>query len=331
MTARAELSRDDAGTRRVRLYGWSVATDLDLDPRLPAASLSPDLRVLRRKPSPVTGEPVYESSFTLPSGAPVLRIHRCADRDVLTFPQLARFELETRAEPGTPRRIAYRPQPGADPRMLEIRFLGTVMAYALELSGIAALHASAVELGGRAVAFLAASGSGKTGLALSLLERGARLLSDDILALDALGDAFSARPSYPSLRLWPELAARYVDDVERLPRLNDLVDKRWAAPDELGFAFAPEPVPLAAIYLPERGASELSIATVRPAEALIELLRQSFLHRMPAALGWEGRRLETLGRLAESVPVRRLRYPSGWSDLPAVVDAVLGELDLEPG
>lgn len=41
------------------------------------------------------------------------------------------------------------------------------------------IHASAVEIGGRAAMIVGPSGSGKSGLALELMSRGARLVSDD--------------------------------------------------------------------------------------------------------------------------------------------------------
>ncbi|MDY7092241.1 MAG: hypothetical protein SX243_04630 [Acidobacteriota bacterium] len=311
------------------LYGLRIRSDLPLALDLPPAGgeTYPDLVIHLCREPPVSlegasNDSVYESSLSDLQGRSVLRIYRLAGWDLLHFPGVADFYLSDRE-------ILCRPVEGGDRRMLEIRFLGTVMAFWLERSGTAALHASAVALGDRAVGLLAASGSGKSSLTLGLLDRGARLLTDDILALD-LDDSnledrrVSARPSYPALRMWPDLARRYVDDVSSLPKVNDRVEKVWTTPQALGFEFQPSSSPLAAIYLPERLDEEraVEIEAVGPREALAELLRHSFLHRMPAALGWERRRLETLARVVESVPVRRLRYPSGWQYLPAVLDAV---------
>jgi hypothetical protein len=267
-------------------------------------------------------ELVYVSPFFSTEGVPLLSIYRFPGWDLLRFPDVADFFLSDRE-------ILCRPVEGCDRRMLEIRFLGTVMAFWLERSGVAALHASAVVLGDRAVGLLAASGSGKSSLTLSLLERGAGLLTDDILALDLEDRRVRARASYPALRMWPDLARRYVDDVAALPTVNDQVEKVWTSPQALGFSFHNESAPLTALYLPERRdeGREAEIEAVGPGAALAELLRHSFLHRMPASLGWEERRLETLARVVESVPVRRLRYPSGWQHLPAAAAAI--ERDLE--
>ena len=56
------------------------------------------------------------------------------------------------------------------------------------------IHASCVAIGGRAVLLCGASGSGKSDLALRLIERGAELVSDDQVLLTRDGDTLRASP-----------------------------------------------------------------------------------------------------------------------------------------
>lgn len=56
------------------------------------------------------------------------------------------------------------------------------------------IHATTVAIGGRAVLLIGPSGSGKSDLALRLIDRGAMLVSDDYTDLDGAGDALIARP-----------------------------------------------------------------------------------------------------------------------------------------
>jgi serine kinase of HPr protein (carbohydrate metabolism regulator) len=57
-----------------------------------------------------------------------------------------------------------------------------------------AVHASCVAIGGRAVLISGPSGSGKSDLALRLIDRGAVLVSDDYTMLEARGGALLASP-----------------------------------------------------------------------------------------------------------------------------------------
>jgi HPr kinase/phosphorylase len=59
------------------------------------------------------------------------------------------------------------------------------------------LHASCVELLGTGVVLLGPPGSGKSDLALRLVDGGARLISDDQLAVERRGDHLIGRPPDP--------------------------------------------------------------------------------------------------------------------------------------
>jgi serine kinase of HPr protein (carbohydrate metabolism regulator) len=74
------------------------------------------------------------------------------------------------------------------------------------------VHASCVAIGGRAVLIRGPSGSGKSDLALRLIDRGAVLISDDYTALELRGGALLASP--PD-RIAGKIEVRGVGIVER--------------------------------------------------------------------------------------------------------------------
>jgi HPr kinase/phosphorylase len=57
------------------------------------------------------------------------------------------------------------------------------------------LHASCVALSGTGVVLLGPSGSGKSDLALRLIDAGARLVADDCLVVERFGDRLMGRPA----------------------------------------------------------------------------------------------------------------------------------------
>ncbi|MBV9212635.1 MAG: hypothetical protein JOZ25_03205 [Actinobacteria bacterium] len=75
------------------------------------------------------------------------------------------------------------------------RFLvGRILPWTAVISGYEAFHSSAVELDGGAVAFVGASGFGKTSLALRLVAGGARFLTDDVLVIEKRDGALHGHP-----------------------------------------------------------------------------------------------------------------------------------------
>jgi hypothetical protein len=329
--------------KRHRIYGLDLASEVAFERPVPElsdqeATGAPDVTFERVEDAPLPGEDdtllgegaetVYRSPERRPDGRPVLSARSARGTTgpvtLLSYAGEATFSVGER-------RIVARPEaPGVEGESVtELRLLGPVLAFWLERSGVPVLHASAVTVDGRAVALLAGSRGGKSSLAAALLDRGHPLLTDDVLAVRGT----RAQPSYPQMRFEPEDAARRLageggpDAAARLPRAHpEFAKLRMPVGGAQGFGrFDPEPRPLARIYLPERRADgervtiePVSIEPVRGREAVLALVAGSFLPRLVEAMGWAGRRLDLLARLADAVPVRRISFPEGLERLPEV-------------
>jgi hypothetical protein len=257
--------------------------------------------------------PVYAGP--LRNGTPQASLFRSCSREVLRWQEAGDFLIGTE-------RIEVSLE-GARLDLAELRFLGPVLSYWFERRGLPTLHASAVAVNGRAVAFLSRHGGGKSGLAAALVQAGFPLLTDDLLVLEEKEDRWEARPSYPEMRMWPDEAAHFVGPPESLPLVQADSEKRRVAVGDGGFgSFLDASTPLAGIYLASRrpeADGEVEIQPVSRSEALIELVRHSFSPRLVEAAGLQPARLDRLARLVRAVPVRRLVYPSGFDRLPEVV------------
>jgi hypothetical protein len=110
-----------------------------------------------------------------------------------------------------------------------------VLPFASAIRGFEVFHASAVELDGRAVAFVGPSGSGKSTLALRLAAAGAGLLTDDVLAVDGLGEALVAHPAVGQVKVRPTAGAPAPTDAIELGAEPDarLYSLRALAPPAL--------------------------------------------------------------------------------------------------
>jgi HPr Serine kinase C-terminal domain len=100
--------------------------------------------------------------------------------------------------------ISVDPASGTSIGDIRSYLLGSAMGALLHQRGLLPLHASAVEIAGSALAFCGASGAGKSSLALHLVKRGHRLLSDDICAIDIASNEAQLFPGLINLKLWRE-------------------------------------------------------------------------------------------------------------------------------
>ena len=195
---------------------------------------------------------------------------------------------------------------GAPPSGPRWRWERLVLAQALPLAsvlrGMEVLHASAVCLDGRAVAFLGRSGAGKTTLATRLLARGARLLTDDVLALTTDGASVWAHRGGAVARIDAE-TVRGMTAAERAA-LGQVEARgaKWHVRPPTG----PARVRLGALYVlsGETGDTAGAGVTVHPVEPIDPglLLGSAFL---PYVAGPERlrRQLDVAAAIAATVPL----------------------------
>ncbi|MBV9064041.1 MAG: hypothetical protein JOY77_14110, partial [Alphaproteobacteria bacterium] len=120
-----------------------------------------------------------------------------ADRQclVLSIPRVAYYRVQAGRE------ITVAPDRDVPERNLRLFLLGSAFGVLLHQRGMLPLHANAVEIGGRAVAFMGASGSGKSTLAAWFHDRGYKVLADDVCAIGFGDDGVAkVRRGLPRLR-----------------------------------------------------------------------------------------------------------------------------------
>jgi len=128
------------------------------------------------------------------------------------------------------------------------RFLvGQILPLASALQGFEPFHASAVEVGGRAVLCPGGSGAGKSSVALHLVERGGRLLADDVAAVSIRGGRPAVHPGPALMSVDADEVASLGEDgpLRRWRRLGSLDDEvRLAGPGVVG-----TPVPVVRMFI----------------------------------------------------------------------------------
>jgi hypothetical protein len=235
----------------------------------------------------------------------------------LAFDDTGTFDV-LRAE----RLIVWYPGPSESAAAVRADLLGRVIALAAHVDGALALHASAVSIDGRAIAFIGPKHAGKSTLALSLVQAGARLLTDDTLVvrLDVDGAAW-ASPGVQRVRLWDD-SARALDvaahgDAGAKPMIDHLAHTKLESMD----------VRLDACYVLQPAASDGTIAALRrermsPVQATLTYVRFSKLGAL--AGGSEGAVvLDRAAALSAAVPVYAAHVPRDLTRLSAVAESFL--------
>jgi hypothetical protein len=159
---------------------------------------------------------------------------------LLRIPNVARFFLKDGDQ------IVFAPESEASAEDVPIFILGTVFGILLHQREQIVLHASAVEVNGKAIVFCGASGAGKSTLAAALAQRGCRLLTDDVCAISwPPGEVPIVHPDGRQLKLWAEA----IDELElkesRGERVRNCLEKFYVEPRDA----MTRPLPLGAVYV----------------------------------------------------------------------------------
>jgi hypothetical protein len=200
--------------------------------------------------------------------------------------------------------------------------LGPVAALLLRLRGCVPLHASAVLLDGAAIAFAGTGGAGKSTLAAAFARLGRTVIADDVLAVDAKGDALLVHPAYPRIRLWPDSTEALFGREDALPLLTPNWDKRYLPLGAGEAEFPAGPFPLRAVYLLERRSAAAHVIRPLPRrEGLMRLVAATCATFVPDAPLRE-REFRVLARLAREVPLRAVAPADDPHALPELCRAL---------
>jgi hypothetical protein len=214
----------------------------------------------------------------------------------------------------------------ASDESFQIYLIQRALSIALVEQGYEPLHATAIVVGGRALAFLGDAGTGKSTLAAFCLNAGDTLLTDDLLLLRRGPQGFHAYPGAPRLKLFPLIGRQLFGQGMCGTPMNPDTGK-LIVPIDVD-RLCQRPVPLRALYLLQRPHAatvrHVQLETVTPRAALIELVRHTFnyLDTDPDRLA---RQFLEASQIAMEVEVKRLVYPRLFGQLAAVREALLAD------
>jgi hypothetical protein len=277
-----------SSSRCYRAFGLRLQSALPLPELHPDDASRPGDVAIRLAPAP-------------PPDAPEILIDVRANAQCfwMDVPRVGRFLVRDGRE------IVVEPEPEVPDGDVRAYLLGSVMGALLHQRGLLPLHASAVAVDGRAVAFIAPAGRGKSTMAMHLQHRGHRVICDDICAVEVAGRSARLWPGLRNLKLWRAslgAIAKTPDGLE--PVLADM--DKYRVPVE-----APaddRALDLAAVVLLDWG-DEPGLVALPGAEAVGALIANTFRGQLVAPMGRQAAHWRQCLDLFGAACVYRLNRP----------------------
>lgn len=205
---------------------------------------------------------------------------------------------------------------------------GQALAFLLRARGSLLLHAAAIEVAGRAVLLVGASGQGKSTLAFEMIRQGCGFLSDDMAMPDLSGVDPVVHVGHRVVKLMPDSVTNFATGEQAAWAVAPGGIKREAPVAMHGVAGA---CPVAAIVLlePRGQAGPVALETVAPGDALVALSAQIHPRYLPVGSLDRGelpKAFQQLSQLLGRVQVMRLSRPDRLEAVPEVCRALIEAL-----
>ena len=299
------------------LCGWRVRSSLSLPELLPwtGDDRPPDLTIAEGS--------VPDRLEDLVFSGVLLQIGRDGSSR-FALPNVAAYHVDA-----VGRTVTIAPAPGVHDPAVRAFLFGSVLGILCQRRGLLPLHACCVRFespeGPYAVAFSAASGTGKSTLAAGFRRKGHEILADDLTVLDLVEGSVMVRPSFPRVKLWRDVLVSQGWPIDELERVRSDLEK-YCLP--LAEGFCRESLPLRAICHVARVRDErhLQQRSLRGMAAVTQLGQAVYHDRtMMRFAGGAKRLFEAVTRFAAAVPQHhRIAFLEGLDRL----DETIGSLNM---
>lgn len=245
--------------------------------------------------------------------------HIDLEEDLIAFdvPEVGAYEIRNG------NKITVQPVDGADVQELSLFILGSAFGFLMHQNNVFPLHGSTVDLGKGCITLVGHSGAGKTSLASGFVERGYKLLTDDVSRIECIDTVFYVHPSYPSQKIWKDGIDKLALNYEPKHRVLYELEKFYIRSRD---RFCDVRKPLVGII--EIVPSDVNTPTLmqmdKPA-VLNALLTHSYRQEVMGGKTDLGAHLRFCSSLSKSVPISRLMRPFDGFTVREQVDTILAQ------
>jgi hypothetical protein len=241
---------------------------------------------------------------------------------LLNLRRVGRFQVQDGKE------IVIQPMEGVEEDTIRTFLLSACLGNLLHQRKLFAVHCSGVHTEKGAVLFAGNSGMGKSTLVSAFLQRGYKILADDMLALtiNEQGQVI-ALPGFPQVKLWADSAAALGRSTAGLRRVMSEYEK-YVAPERE--RFDPSPTPLRAMYfLRIHNRPELLLEPMTHSVRFNSMLDNTWQKLALPGMGLREWHFLTAARIASLTYAARLTRPQEPLELGKITDMIEADLQIE--
>ncbi len=240
-------------------FGLTIETDINFDNLLQKSEASTDILITEGGVSEKCGQltRIHRRGVQARSG-------KTQNSFILNWIGIGKFKISAGKQ------IIYQ-NLGADEGTLKLFLLSEVIGIILYQREHFLLHASAVEIGGKAFVFMGVPGAGKSTTATAFGKAGRTVLTDDLTAIKIIDGKAFVVPAFPQYKVWKSALIGLQIDYAKLAPSFEGVNKFLINQNLDEFPTQPLPLQQLTILFPPN--SRITEGKINPVLAPVELLK----------------------------------------------------------
>lgn len=293
-----------------QLYQFGISSELRLPELHPSADIEPEVRIRYA----VICLPLQDEARQL---GPYL--WASATAFYLRVPEVADFLIQNGNE------IIIAPHPGIDEDSLRVFLLGSAFGALMFQRRHLVLHGNAVQVGDACLVCVGPSGAGKSTLAAALMQRGHKLLADDVVPVNAQCQAL---PGFPRIKLWQDSADHLQIATDALAPIRPGLEK-FNLPTMSDMA--PHPLAIRWVYiLSAHNEDTFSFEPIHGMARFQPLRNNTYRLRFLEGMQMQAEHLQLCARLSGQIRLVRITRPKTGFALDELAERILADAAAHP-
>jgi hypothetical protein len=217
---------------------------------------------------------------------------------------------------------------GSEVDKIRLYILGTCIAILLMQRKVLTFHGSAVEIEGRAYGIIGDSGAGKSTLASAFINKGYKLLSDDLIpvTISQKGIPFVI-PSYPQQKLWKESLQAFGEETTQYRPLFER-ETKYAVP--IHSSFKKEAIQLSGLFeLIKTEKETIEYISIEGLQRFRTLFNQTFRNTLIPRMNLIEWHFTESAKILKMINLYQLQRPENGFTAPELVNKILNIIEME--
>ncbi|HEA68980.1 MAG TPA: hypothetical protein ENI07_19525 [Desulfobacterales bacterium] len=204
------------------------------------------------------------------------------------------------------KKIVVRPKNSVQPGTIQTLLWGWVLAALLHQRETFPLHGSVIKSGEEAIIFCGQSGFGKSTISMALVQRGYRILDDNMAVLFFQDNHFYVHPGVPEIKMYEKETPVTIQNQLSIQRLFPESDKFSI---DVNRQYFENSLPVTTVFILEKSLKQKEIVPLKGSNKIKALKNNIFCGRFIEGLAKTKPLFKFLIRLSQCIDVLLIREP----------------------